>query len=240
MMYHWKPDMVRFMRDASEYSSYNSELCSVLLPYIGKNSHVCDAGCGLGYLSLELAKAAGKVSSVDINPDALEVLRQNCAQRGVENIEIICGDVFDTTPREKYDAMVFCYFGDIDAIVEKAPRLCKGPVFIFKRNHDKHRFSDSGNLKNNKGFQADCRRLSEKGIGYTTVELINEFGQPFRSMEDARRFFELYRRDDSTGGITEHFAADKLCETGREDFPLYLPYLKRTGCIIINPREYCK
>ena len=32
MMYRWEPDMIRYMRDASEHSRYNRELVTQMLP----------------------------------------------------------------------------------------------------------------------------------------------------------------------------------------------------------------
>ena len=233
MMFRWQPDMVRFMRDASEYGSYYRELSRAILPYLG-NGHICDAGCGLGYLSLELAKTAGKVTAVDIHPDALSVLRENCEKRGAANIETVCGDVFSLRPAEKYSAMVFCHFGDIDTILRHADSLCSGPVCIIKRNDDKHGFSPDSFRNKAAGHEAACRRLDDLGIAYRSFELECELGQPFRSMEDARLFFELYRQDNSAK-LTDSLLRERLIHTGREDFPLYLPYVKKAGCIVLDP-----
>lgn len=237
MMFLWKPDMIRFMRDASEYGDYNRELANIIVPHLEPDSHICDAGCGLGYLSLELAKTAGKVTSVDINQDALSVLYKNCENYSVSNIEIICGDVFSAHPEEKYSAMVFCYFGDIETILRNADRLCRGPIFIFKRNYEIHRFSEGSCKKETDSYEAARRKLDRLGVRYKAFELENEFGQPFRSMEDACLFFELYSQDGNKRLITDLRLLDRITYTGREDFPLYMPYRKKTGCIIINPRE---
>ena len=74
MMQLWEKDMVRFMRDASEYGSYNQELVKRLSPYLNKEMNICDAGCGLGYLSLALAPYVGTVTGVERHPDAAAVL----------------------------------------------------------------------------------------------------------------------------------------------------------------------
>lgn len=237
MMYQWKPDMIRFMRDASEYSNYNRDLAEVMLPYLTNESHVCDAGCGLGYLSLELARSVGRVTAVDMNPEPLKVLRENCSLRGINNIDVVRGDVFSPAFEGKYSSMVFCYFGDIEIIIKNGKHLCAGPLFIFKRNYETHRFSAGSYTFEYSGYAGDCRRLDEMGVRYKTVELETEFGQPFRSMDDARLFFELYSHDADKTSITDTLLHDRLTFTGREDFPLYMPCLKKSGCIIINPQD---
>lgn len=109
----WYEDMVRFMRDASEYGTYNQELAKLLAPELTRDSHICDAGCGLGYLSLALAPLVGKITSVEKNPDAVAVLEENCRTRKITNIEPRCGTIQEVIPEEKYDVMLFCFFGGI-------------------------------------------------------------------------------------------------------------------------------
>lgn len=237
MMFLWKPDMIRFMRDACEYSGYNAALAKVMLPYLTEDSHVCDAGCGLGYLSLELAGHVGRVTAVDINADALNVLRENIERRGIANIDAVCGDVFSLSQEEKYSAMVFCYFGDIETVAERADGMCSGPVFVFKRNYEMHRFSSGSIRSGTDSYEYCCGRLDAMGLRYSTLELEAEFGQPFKSVDDAKRFYEIYSRDGDKHVITNLLLMDRLVYTGREDFPLYMPYMKKTGCIIINPQD---
>ena len=76
MMQLWEKDMVRFMRDASEYSTYHQELAKRLSPYLNKEMHICDAGCGLGYLSLALAPYVGSVTGVERHSDASAVMAE--------------------------------------------------------------------------------------------------------------------------------------------------------------------
>lgn len=237
MMELWSPDMIRFMRDASEYGTYHSELVKIMEPYISEDMHVCDAGCGIGYLSLELAKKVRRVTAADRNADALKVLEENCRLRGVRNIDIVCGDVFDIAPKEKYSAMVFCYFGRLGDILTAAKRQCAGRVIIFMRNCNEHSFSLSSEAKSGGGFADACRELTGAGIPIEARELEFEFGQPFRNAEDAGRFFEIYSHGENRETITDSFLDGKLTRTGREDFPFYYPGRKKTGCIILNARD---
>ena len=101
MMQYWYEDMVRFMKDASEYGTYNQELTRLIVPYLNKKTHICDAGCGLGYLSLAMAPFVGQVSSVEKNPDASAVLAENCKRFGITNVHPVCGEVAAVAPAEK-------------------------------------------------------------------------------------------------------------------------------------------
>lgn len=62
---------------------------------IHKGSYVADIGCHEGYLSIHLANKVGidgKVYSVDVREDRLEMLDENVKSRNLANVEIILGD----------------------------------------------------------------------------------------------------------------------------------------------------
>lgn len=224
MMYRWEPDMIRYMRDASEHSRYNRELVTQMLPWLEKDTHICDAGCGLGYLSMTLAEHVGHVTAVDINADAL----RNLEEKALSNVTILCGDIAVLPPTRPYDAMVFCFFGGIEEILRIAKEQCGGSVFVVSRNYTAHRFSVGKYPTGSYGFSRAKVVLNEKGIPFIEKTLQLEFGQPFRSLEDARRFFELYSRDGNKQLITDEFLREKLVEQPG-DFPWYLPHLRKVG-----------
>ena len=74
-------------------------------------------------------------------------------------------------------------------------------------------------------------RAAARGIPFHAVERELPMGQPFRTIDDARRFFQLYRRPDDTTPVTDDFLRQRLTATGREDFPLYLPQNRRFGLL---------
>lgn len=240
MMFQWKPDMVRFMRAASEYNTYNQELTQLMRPYLTKKTHICDVGCGLGYLSLALAPYVGRVTAVDANADALRVLEENRTLREIHNLQILHGDVFHMRPTEPYDSMAFCFFGQIGEIFSIAKKQCRGKVFAFKRNYRMHRFSVSTYESGNDSYQNACAYLREKKIPFEGQELSLELGQPFRDLSDARLFFETYNRGDAP--VTNAFLRERVVETGREDFPLYMPHKRDIGWLVMDvddiPEEY--
>jgi tRNA A58 N-methylase Trm61 len=59
---------------------------------------VADIGAGVGYMSLRMARRVGptgKVYANDLQPQMLELLRQNAAKAGLTNIVTVLGDVTD-------------------------------------------------------------------------------------------------------------------------------------------------
>ena len=59
---------------------------------ITKNDTVLDLYCGVGTITLCMAKAAGKVIGVEVVPQAVEDARDNAQRNGIENAEFFCGD----------------------------------------------------------------------------------------------------------------------------------------------------
>ena len=220
----WQKDMIRFMTDASEYGDYYRQLTEKMLPWLSADTHICDAGSGLGYLSLALAPHLRQVTAVERHPDAAAVLTSNCRSRSIGNVTSRCGSIDEVLPSEKYDAMVFCFFGGIRQTLELAKQQCRGEVFVFTRNYQNHRFS-AGSLPTGwDGYPQFRTLLEEMGIPFHLETIAPEFGQPFRNLEEARRFYELYSKDQDRSLLTESYLRDKLMETGREDFPLYAPH----------------
>lgn len=59
---------------------------------------VCDMGCGDGYHTLQIAPKVGptgRVIAVDIQPEMLQELSRRIAEKKIENIDTILGDLWD-------------------------------------------------------------------------------------------------------------------------------------------------
>lgn len=59
---------------------------------------VWDMYCGIGTISLFLARRAGKVMGVEIVPDAIEDAKLNARLNGIENAEFMCGAAEKVVP----------------------------------------------------------------------------------------------------------------------------------------------
>jgi len=233
----WKQDMITFMRQASEFSDYNRQLMQKMLPWLTKDTHICDAGSGLGYLSLALSPYVKQVTAVERHPDAAAVLEENCQVLGVSNVISRCGAISEVLPEPPYDAMVFCFFGGRREVLELAKQQCAGDVFVFTRNYDNHRFSAGKHHTGYEGFSQFADELASLGIPTHKETFALEFGQPFRNLEEAHRFFRLYSKDQSMDLLTDDFVRSRLTETGREDFPYYMPHQKQIGFLHFSVKD---
>lgn len=233
----WEKDMVVFMRHASEYSDYYQQLTEKMLPWLSRGVHICDAGSGLGYLSLALAPYVRQVTAVERHPDAAAVLEKNCLQRGIANVLSRCNAVETSIPGERYDAMVFCFFGTIRDTLATAKQQCRGDVFVFTRNYRNHRFSAGTHASGLEGYPDFCSVLEQLGIPSHKETFTLEFGQPFRNLEEAHQFFRIYSKDENRDVLTDDFVRSRMIDTGREDFPFYMPHPKHIGFLHFSAED---
>lgn len=234
-MFRWTDDRIRFMADAAGRTDFHQRLAAELLPWLHPDDAVCDAGCGLGYLSLALAPHVRHITAAERDAAALAVLERELAARHIENVTPLCADVFTHRPDRPYDAMVFCFFGSMDEILAVAKTRCRGRVIAVKRDQTAHRFTVTKQpLGGIHGVDAACRRLEELGIPYELKRTAFRFDQPFRSLEDARRFFEMYRRRDDASLITDELLRQRLEATGDGEFPWRLPSARPAGIITFD------
>lgn len=228
-MFKWTQESIAYMDDACRRTDFHRKLTAELQPYLRETDCVCDAGCGLGYLSLSLAPYVGAVTAVERDSQALAVLEREVKARGIANVTAVQDDVLAYRPDTRFDAMVFCFFGSIEEILAAAARCCRGTVLAVVRNDARHRFSGKSRGPGRHSYETACRILTKKGINFTTRTASFAFDQPFRSLEAARRFFELY-------GGSEDWRA-RLVETGDPEFPWRLPSRRDFGLIVFQTGE---
>ena len=233
-MSEWTPNMISFMEDASDYGNYFSELASCLSGLLDASWTVCDAGCGIGQLSIALSPLVKKVVAIDRSVEATDYLKKRISSAGVSNVEVLAEDFDNLHAERRFDAMVFNYFGRMEQILDIAAKHCLRRVIIIRKVYTNHRFSfGTYPIEQNPA-------LLPNGMNHEVREFSCEFGQPFRSIGDAVRFFELYSRDEDKSVINEKNVRSRLVETGNPDFPYYLPHLKRSTIYVIDRGSYGK
>lgn len=230
-MFEWTEESIRFRVDAAEQVGFDEAIAAHILPYLPENAHVCDAGCGLGYLSIALAAHCGAVTAVDTSGAALAVLRGNAERQGVENLRIRKADLFSMQPEEPYDAMVFCFFGQIRETLRAVRTQCSGRAILVKRDHVSRRFSLTERPARRLDFQAACDELTELGVPFSAETFSVEMGQPFRSLADAERFFTLFAAGEKPEPAQ---LRDHLIETGKPEFPYYFLAKRSLGLIVLE------
>ena len=65
---------------------------AISLAGITREDTVLDLYCGVGTITLAMAKSAGKVIGVEVIPQAVQDAKDNAVRNGIENAEFFCGD----------------------------------------------------------------------------------------------------------------------------------------------------
>jgi ubiquinone/menaquinone biosynthesis C-methylase UbiE len=76
---------------------------------IASGMRVLDIGCGVGDVSLLAARLVGRdgsVTSVDIDPAALETVQARASADGIKNIECVNADIHGWKPGRRFDAVI--------------------------------------------------------------------------------------------------------------------------------------
>ena len=123
MMQAWTPEGMAFLQDAMACCGYYPALARRIAPYLPKQAHVCDAGCGLGGLSVALLPYCRHVTAVDRAAAPLENLRQWAGHD--PRLTVRQGDIRCLPPETPYDAMVVCLFGDVEEALTVARQQCR-------------------------------------------------------------------------------------------------------------------
>ncbi|RXZ82398.1 23S rRNA (uracil(1939)-C(5))-methyltransferase RlmD [Paenibacillaceae bacterium] len=115
-------DGIRFAISARSFYQVNPQQTIALykqaLAYAGLTGAetVIDAYCGIGTISLFLAREAGQVYGVEIVPEAIEDARRNAALNGLKNVKFEVGASEVVIPRWRKEGIV------ADVIVVDPPR----------------------------------------------------------------------------------------------------------------------
>lgn len=233
-MFVWTDEMLHFMQVANAHTSFHRQLAALLAPKLSDCETVCDAGCGLGGLSLALSGAVSQITAADISQPALDVLRASLRERGIENVTPLHCDLLRATCSAQYDGMIFCFFGSLSEILSVARRQCRKRLVIIKKNYAQHRFSLTQPPLRGEGAARACQMLHEQGIPFSFDAQTLEYGQPFSSVDGAVRFFQIYSRDADPGCITQQTILPLLQKTNDGQYPYYLPQPRQLGIITID------
>ena len=128
--------------------------------------------------------------------------------------------------------MVFCYFGRMQEILTVSARLCRKTVVVVKRRERTRLFSVRPTPTEHRVAEQAEIFLRERGIPFQSECLALELGQPFRSVEEAERFFALYNRADAP--ISRAELLRRLQPRDDAEFPYYLPALRQMELLVLD------
>ena len=232
-MFTWTEESAAFWQDSANYTKSYELLAERAAAQLAPGSTVFEGGCGLGHLSVALARRGYTVTGTDLSPLPLRFLWRNAAREGVR-LDIRQGDAFALSPEEVYDNGVFCFFGSVAETLGWAKVHCRDRLILFKKNWSAHRFTKDPEAVRKFTYPLTLKELDKLGIPYITEVFDVDMGQPFRSLADAVRFFSLY---DPAGAMTAGEVRARLTETNDPVFPFFLSAIRSVGMIALRAED---
>jgi ubiquinone/menaquinone biosynthesis C-methylase UbiE len=224
-MFIWTDESIAWYVRAAEFHSFFHEIAEILRRFIGEGESVCEVGSGPGYLSLALAPHVKDITAVDIEKKVLDILEANKKRLRIPNITCVRADWNDLKADGGWDTIIASNFGDMPGDMEHFMRLCKKQVVYIHRKCGE--FPERAD--NTRALRA---YLEEGGYRYEFLRRNIRFGQHFKSLWEAERFFAHYRQLPETG--KEAFLAERLVKSDEEEYPLYYPGDAATEVYVIQ------
>lgn len=232
-MFTWTEESAAFWADSAAYTRSYERLAERAAAFLPPGGAVFEGGCGLGHLSLALAKRGFAVTAMDLSPLPLARLGAMARAEGAE-LTVRQGDAFRLPAEETYDGGVFCFFGSVAEVLRWAGDHCRERLILFKKNWSTHRFTQDPGAVRKFTYPLTIAELDRLGVPYEAQVFPVDMGQPFRSLPDALRFFRLY---DPAGAMTEAQVRARLTETGDAVFPYFFSALRPVGMIVLGANE---
>lgn len=236
-MFFWTDERIAFMRDAERETEYYRVVAEKIRRLLPASARLCDAGCGLGFLSFALSAHFPQITAVDRDEKAVAFVRQELSARALSGVRPVCADVLQLPCEPLFDAMIFCYFGRMEQILLAGARLCRGRLIVIKKNYARHRFTSQPAPLEDETADGAQLYLRRRAIAFSREDFSVEFGQPFRSEEDALRFFACYDANRPDPAALRQLLQKRLIRRQDAAFPFYLPQEKKVSLFVIDAEE---
>jgi SAM-dependent methyltransferase len=109
MRFSWNEQTIQWFLDATVYTEFHKTLAQKIKPHIEPGTTLCDAGCGLGRLDLELAPYVKELTAIDASGNVIDVLRCDAEKLGLDNLRAEVGDADTLT--KTFDIVLLSFFG---------------------------------------------------------------------------------------------------------------------------------
>ena len=232
-LYAWDDKSMQWYCNAVEYRSFHREVADYMLEDLPKNPTVCDVGCGIGALTLQLAGRCRHITALDLNAKPTAYLRRLAAERGLKDIDVITGDFLQMeAPAEKYDGLVLCLAGGVERFLSAASAW--SDTLFFVENATNHRsFSSVGRQTKEMYYNEDLKLLQSMGIRHSYRFFNAPFGQVFTDRADAEAFMHHYNKGESEASIQAALEA-RLQPLNHPKYKLFMPNEKPLLMITIR------
>ena len=149
------------------------KLYSLALEYAGLTGEetVWDLYCGIGTISLFMAKCAKEVHGVEIVPQAIEDARKNAERNHIENATFYVGKAEEVLPRLYEEEHIFADVICVDPPRKGCDEACLNTIIKMAPKRIVYVSCDSATLAR------DLKYLCENGYEIRKVRAVDQFGQ---------------------------------------------------------------
>jgi ubiquinone/menaquinone biosynthesis C-methylase UbiE len=162
-------------------------------------------GCGTGQVGLQLSPSVRRIHLVDTSPGMLEVLQEKIRDRGIANMKLHCGEIFDLPLTEKrfdliYSLMALHHIPAISPLLLHFQRLLKkgGHLCIGDLEPEDGLFHET-DVEVHHGFAIPelSRLLEESGFAVTAADRMHILSKTDRNgrLRDYPLFFLAARKN---------------------------------------------
>ena len=230
MFIEWNEKNCRWFKEASSFTGFHKTLAQKILPLLEPGDTLCDIGCGLGRLVIEIAPYLSEILAVDTNEYAINTLKQDVEHSGIGNVRTRRCDFAEV--EGSFDVVLLSLFGHLD--IQKVFKLCRRRIIRIVSASQKSGLYPQRHRREVKNFvPLTQEELSKLGIDFKLELCTFEFGQPLRTKQDAASFVQSNAPEANKEEIDE-FLSENIQSTGNADFPFYLPYSKDLGIFVID------
>lgn len=229
MKFDWNEKTIRWYIEANEYTGFFKNVAQIIAPKLEGYSTLCDIGCGLGLLDLELHSSIEQITCTDINEVALDALGRFIDEKNIQNIKTRIMD--SNNIQGQWDIILVSFFGARE--LETFLPHCKKLIAVVHGDKDgklSPKKYDSFKKRNVSDVE---KNLKAKGIHYSLTRHAFEFGQPLTSIEEAKEYIQIHTPNITSQDL-ELLLSEKIKETGEEKFPFSIPRMKKMGVFEIE------
>ena len=236
MLFDWSYEKIEYFAAASEYTGFHKKLAKYILPHLSQEDDLIDVGCGLGLIDFELASEVNSITAIDENSKVIESLAEQVKKRGVKNIFPKVKD-FNDIIENKWDILLLSFFGEPDDTMKALIDGVQKKTILITHGQDNEPLHSKVLPLVRTVFLPELEDyFVEMNYNYTKQNIIMDFGQPLKSMDDAICFLDSYALQEDPIEKKERLDTmlSRLVETDNEKYPLFLP---KERCISILVME---
>ena len=232
MFFDWDEQVASWYEAAGAYTGYNKKLSEILLGHMEKKNSLCDLGCGLGLTDFYMAESIGSVDCFDISKLGVDYINSRAKRENRSNIRARVADAAGISG--KWENVTAIFHGDLENM-PKYVDYATDRLIIVTHGQSFGNISPKGHkVKKKATIESVGETLDKSGISYELFRYELENGQPVRSIDDAINYTVMFSVGNPDRETAREHVMERITETGRVDFPYYLPNTKRFGVFVIK------